>query len=399
MSFPTSQSIPPEDEDFLSPARQRRQRRRIPPAVSDSSGYARELSRGVIPSVEFFLFSFLCGLVCGTAIYFDQPALYLLAALLAPFMAPVLGLGFASAVGSFTFFLQSLGGMIVGSSLVFAAGSLCGWISTFLKPSAYAQIAVHTRITAPEIILLAIGVILTSVLMVRSPRQRSLVASVAIAYTLYLPVCIAGYALTAGLPGVFETALKVFGSGLLWAVTLGMIVLWFHRLHPTRFFGILLTLALLAGSVALILDSAHIPVQLTPAGFSAAASPTPSLHPSATPTVTLIAPLNTNTPVPPAVVTNPTYTLPPSKTPTVTLTPSPTQLWAQINADRGAIIRKEPDVNSQILAYEMNRSLVEVLGEPELHNGEYWIQVRSTTGQIGWILRSLLMTATPKPNW
>jgi SH3-like domain-containing protein len=95
----------------------------------------------------------------------------------------------------------------------------------------------------------------------------------------------------------------------------------------------------------------------------------------------------------------PTHTLIPSQTPTVTITPAPTPVWAQIYAsnDSGALIRSKP--NGDILTSVMNGALVQVLGDTVKEDYRIWIKVRTTTGKEGWILQSLLVTATPSAGW
>jgi hypothetical protein len=95
-------------------------------------------------------------------------------------------------------------------------------------------------------------------------------------------------------------------------------------------------------------------------------------------------------------------TLPATESPTVTLTFEPTPIYAKISADEGggANLRKTP--NGNFIATIENDSIVEVLPEVEEVNGVPWAHVIATKfGQKleGWILQSVLVTATPVPNW
>ena len=48
----------------------------------------------------------------------------------------------------------------------------------------------------------------------------------------------------------------------------------------------------------------------------------------------------------------------------------------------------------------LNGTLVEILSEkPENVNGYLWLRVRIPGGPEGWMLQSVLLAATPAPNW
>ena len=92
MSIPGSQPIPPEDSDNSSPARRRRRQRLIISGSDQQAVFLQELAHRVTPSGDLFLFAILSVLVLGAAILLDVPVLFVLAALLSPFMGPVLGM-------------------------------------------------------------------------------------------------------------------------------------------------------------------------------------------------------------------------------------------------------------------------------------------------------------------
>jgi hypothetical protein len=135
----------------------------------------------------------------------------------------------------------------------------------------------------------------------------------------------------------------------------------------------------------------------TPAATGAARpSPRSSPSPDSSPTT---AP--TETPPPPTMTSIPTHTLVPSRTPTLTLTPAPTPVWAIVNAPEfdGAYIREEPRPDGRIITSLLNGTLVEVLPDVVPRGSTFWSHVRTIEGVEGWIVQSLLMTATPAPNW
>ena len=124
---------------------------------------------------------------------------------------------------------------------------------------------------------------------------------------------------------------------------------------------------------------------------SASGTPSPTLE--ATPTLT---------PMPPTPTLTATRTLISSKTPTITVSPQPTPVWAMIDAGEGggAWIRKEP--NGEFLVTVLNGTLVQVLPDLVTVGNINWVHVLVPYGETsveGWIVRSLLLTATPAPDW
>jgi hypothetical protein len=122
-----------------------------------------------------------------------------------------------------------------------------------------------------------------------------------------------------------------------------------------------------------------------------------SLPLSGTPRVETVTPA-TATPVSSTLA----FILPATQTPTITLTIEPTPVYAKINANEGggANLRKMP--NGKFLAVLDNGTLVEVLPDIQEVTGVTWAHVVATKNGIrieGWILQSVLVTATPVVNW
>jgi hypothetical protein len=95
-------------------------------------------------------------------------------------------------------------------------------------------------------------------------------------------------------------------------------------------------------------------------------------------------------------------TLPATETRTSTPEPEPTPIYAVIRAREGggAYIRSEPGGN--VIATLGNGSIVQILPGTQEQNGVLWIQIVATRNDIrveGWIIQSVLETATPVPNW
>ncbi len=394
MSLPTSEPLNPE-EDSMPPARRRRARRTIVAGdPSERAQYLEELARRVYPSIDFFLFSLLASGMLGAAVLYNAQALFVLAALVSPFMGPLVGLSLATMVGSWRFFLQSLASFIVGSLLVFAGGLAAGLLVQAWPGASFDQSNYHALFTWPDFFVLAIGAVMTTFLLVRAPKQRPLVASTALAYEVYLPIGVAGFGLTGHVAGLWPNGLLVYAIHLGCVALVGAVTLLVMGLRPANWFGYALGTSLgIAGVVALVVVSgfgiemrAQAPVIL----------PTPTATASITPTITPTA-----TPRPPTLTPSPTSTLVPTHTPTVTVSPIPTPVWARIkpNDKGGAIIREQPNFNSPVVIALISDKLVEVL--PDIYQDKIvtWVKIRTPEGVEGWIVLTLLVTATPAPGW
>lgn len=406
MSNPHEEFTPYERPSQISEARRRRRKHGfLPPTKSDRSALMAEVAERLVANADFYIFSLLSGIVLAAAILLDSPAIYVLAALLAPFMAPVVGLGFATVVGSVRFFLQSLGSLLIGSVLVFVTGVISGWISKLIPNLMLTQAHYHVTISIPDFILLTIGVLLAIYITVKLPKNRSLVASVALAYEIYLPIGLAGFGLTSGVKGLMPEGLALAGIYLAWVIFIGTLFLAILRIRPFTFFGYMLTAIILAAALYMILTNSAfgnaLRTQMGPGGIVVqTSSGLPIKQATNTPTLT---------PEPSVVMTRegpmtPTNTFPPTETPTATITPKPTPIYALVYSAtaESVIMRKEPG-GAYLILLRVN-TLVEVLGTQDV-NGIIWVRIRvATTGQTtdgmeGWISQSLLQTATPIPNW
>ena len=407
---------PLEHPSQISEARRRRRHYGfIPTTKGDRAVFMAQLAERLVANADYYLFSFLCGLVLAAAILLDNPAIYILAALLAPFMAPVVGLGFAAVVGSFRFFLQSLGSLLIGCGLVFAAGAIGGWISKLIPNLVLTQAHYHVNFTLPDFILLTIGILLAIYLMVKVPKNRSLVASVALAYEIYIPIGLAGFGLTSGYNGLIPQGLEVVGLWLAWVILIGTVFLAFLKIRPATFFGYLLTAVILAAALYTLLTNSAFGKALqnqmrkTEATSSLAASnPTTTIagasEPAQTPTFT---PAPGTTPTSQTLSdATPTNTIAPTFTPTETITPAPTAYYAKVysTTSTGVWMRSAPSFSATGTMLSVG-TLVEIVDpNPTLAEGIMWIQIRVKDAgpqydKMGWIAQSLLETATPSPNW
>lgn len=364
----------------------------------ERTAYLDELIYRTTPSFDFFLFSLLCGAVLGIAILINSPTILLLAALAAPFLGPIIGLSLATILGSGKYFFRSLLGAAVGGGLVFGMGALSGVASQRWPNLVLDQSLLRVQLSWVDFFALSLAVILITISMRRSTSQP-LLPNVILAYELYLPLGIAGFGLTGRIPDLWPDGLVIFAIYLTWTILLATITLAVLGFRPLNFFGYTLgtTFAILL-AVALIGMGGFgtkMGVQV------AVALPTPL--PTLTVTETLVTPTITETPTititTAAPSRTPTRTLVPTETPTMTLTPIPTPVWAIVTSETGAWIREQPLNTSKIVGSLLKGSLVEVLPEVEKQGNITWVHVRTSKDVEGWIVQSLLATATPAPGW
>lgn len=399
MSLPNTENIP-DDPDLMPPARRRRARRLLAPLeVDERSVMLDQVRRKTSPSFDFFLFSVVAGMVFCIGIMLDSPVMLVLAAVLTPLMAPLIGLSLATVVGSYKFFGRSLVGLLIGCWMVFVVGIGGGILGRVWLPASLTQAHWNAELSAENIIVLTIGAVFTAATMVHHERSPG-VPSVALAYTIYLPLVVAGYGLGSGVPHLFPDGLVVFAIHLAWGALIGAITLAILGFRPMTFMGYTL-----GGVVTLIGVAAAIGVgaySLT-LGWFAPPLAVPTYTPTATSTSTPIPPTATRTatPVPPTLT--PTITLTATRTliPTQTYTPSPVPVYARIGPEQGAILREGPGYDaSPIYPGVIQGTLVQLLSDPQEEKNEWWVKVLVIEdGRVGWMLQALLSIATPEPNW
>lgn len=402
MSLPKTEYIP-DDPDLMPPARRRRARRLLAPLEADERAMVLDqVRRRTSPNFDFFLFSVVSGIIFSIGLMMDSPIILVLGAIFAPLMAPVIGLSLATVVGSYKFFARSLVGIAIGSLMVFMVGAGAGLLERVWVQSSLSQAYLNAELSATNFIVLTVGAVLTAATMAHHERSPS-APSVALAYTLYLPLVVAGFGLGSGLSHLFPDGLVVFAMHLAWGALLGAITLAILGFRPITILGYTLGGVVTLIGVAMMVG---IGAYSTTLGWFGAPLAVPTYTPTATYTFTPTPTLSptatkTTTPVPPSLT--PTVTLTPTitPTPTQTYTPSPVPVYARIGPESGATIRSGPSFDSPpVYPGVIQGTLVEILGETRDDAGQTWVQVRVVEdGREGWILESLLLIATPEPNW
>ena len=270
---------------------------------------------------------------------------------------------------------------------------------------------------------MALGAVLLTVSFVRSASKPYL-PSVLVAYELFMPLSASGFGVGNGIGDLWPHGVLVFVVHLAWATIFGLITLAVLRFRPLSGMGYIFA-AIVFGAVVFTVfwltnPSSPPPADPTTGAVLPVVTPTlespssPTSAPPALPSSTpiLLRPTETEitlqetptksddtvTPVPLTL----DVTLPVTETRTVTPAPEPTPIYAFISAREGggAYIRKEPGGN--VIATLDNGAIVQILPETQDRNGVLWIHIAATRNDIrveGWIIQSVLETATPVPNW
>jgi len=406
MSLPKTDQFPDDPED-MSPSRRRRaDRGLVPEDLVSIAGDIENLAHSTIPSFDFYLFSLLAAAIITASILADSPALLVLGALAAPPLTPFIGISLGTATGSLKFFGQRFAGSLVASGFVFLVGILGGYATFVLKTPGIQFLIYNARISWTHLVLLIAGTIY-SIFSIKRQGQIPVIASVALAYELYVPLAIAGFGFGSGQPHLWPDGLVVFGIHLAVLAITGTIVFMLLGIKPLSFIGYSL------GSVIAILAIVLV-IGLSSAGAIVGGKiAMPTLEPTITQTPTPLPPTSTPTltPIPPTFTpspTVPTATSTPLPTATHTNTPKPTPFYAEIAVSEeyaGAFVRTDPSLVRQILTSLVNGTVIEILSPSPSYDeqGRNWLNIRFMNEdgeeQDGWVIQNLLMISTPSPDW
>jgi hypothetical protein len=383
---------------------------------SDEEGQAavlEDLARRSYPTFELFIYAILSGAILAAGYLLDSQAVIIFGILAAPILTSWVGLSISIVTGSPRFFAQTSAALLISALIVFLISLVAGFAELPFGPRTHNEIYQHTNIWIPQLVVLAIGAILLVVTFVRT-EDRPYLPSVVLAYAFYLPISAAGFGFGAGLEDVWPQAAFVALVHFAWATLVGILTLSLMRFRPRSFggflFSVIVLLALLAalatwtglGGAALnlvgktapppALEATKIPIPTLTVSWSPSPKPNPSSSRTLTPS--------------PSATASPTETEFATENPAETFTPSvtiqPTPIFAKIDSPEGggALVRKSP--GGEYLLTLSNGVIVEVLGETEERMGVIWVKIAVTRNEErleGWIIQSLLMTATPVVNW
>jgi hypothetical protein len=326
-------------------------------------------------------------------------------------MTPWVGMVLAIITGSVRFFSETLVALLISAMLVFLSGLMSGLAARAFLPLTFNNAFTNSQIWYPGLAVLALGSILLVISFVRS-EDRPFLPSVMLAYSFLTPISAAGFGLGSGVEGLWPAGALVFVVHLALASLLGMITFLVFRFRPSQL-GWLMSLGagivIVAALVFLMspgLGSRPEPVVVVPTQTQTvepspqvviAPTSTASPKPTFTPRVQTATPF---TPSPVALTLE--VTLPATETATITLTVEPTPVYAKISSDTGGGVNLRKSPNGSYIATLDNGSVVVVLPEVQDVSGTLWAHVIATKNgrQLeGWILQSVLTTATPVPNW
>lgn len=390
------------------PRRRRRPQRLIErPDASEIADRLESIAYRAAPTFDFFVFSFLSGCILALGYILDAPAILLVGILIAPILAPWVGAALSAATGELRFFGQTFGGFLFALAMVFVVGLLAGFASRLFQPLTTSQAYVHSRLWWPDLFLLVVGTMIMVISFIQSEDKPS-IASLMIAYELYLPVSAAGFGLGSGIDGLWPEAGLVFLIHLALSLMVSLIVFFYMGFRPLETQGYALTGGIVLASLVIVAGFAGFGSFINIRGDKVDATPVPTLAattatakplpmPLSTATLT-VAELPTSSPAP----TRPTITPTIIVTPTLGLTPSPTLLPTPVygkvqTTGDGAALRVTP--GGKLIIAVQNGYLVQILADkPIVVTGSTWVHVivKLPTGdKDGWMQLSLITTATP----
>ncbi len=378
--------------------RKRRKRSLLSDYTGDQAAILETLKHIFYPSIDFWIYSFLSGLVIGLAVLTNSLPLFILAAVLAPFFAPSLGLAFAAISGSLSNFFQVLGGIIIGLLLVIISSALVGWISPALDSHNFEISREIIQFSWVGLAVVFFGAILTTLLILRSQNNKALAFSVILAYSIYLPLGISGFGLSENSSGLWPQGFYLSLLHLTWTIIIGIFTFGASGFRPKNLTSFFLGAVLLVAGAAGLLS-----YNMAPSGSETSqeikVSPTRLIQTEAHEgTATMVQNKPTSVPSATRTATASMTTTPFVTTPIVTA--QPTSVFAIIKAEgNGAIVRLEPDLNApSALTPLMDGTEVKVLPDSVEKGNITWIRIRTIDGKEGWILKDLLATVTPVPE-
>ncbi|TFH36984.1 MAG: DUF389 domain-containing protein [Anaerolineales bacterium] len=374
-------------------ARRRRAGRMLTQLRADErETYLEGLAKLVSPGIDFFLLALLTGVSLGLGFRFEQRALLVAGALLAPRMAPLLGIALSAVSGSPRFFLRMLASFAVACLMLAVVAGLTGGLALGDNPT-YQLAQGHLKLNLIDFVIVMIAAVLITLTLSREERIAPL-PSAAIAYELLLPLAAGAIGLLRANPELWQGALLTFGLHVAWTIVVSASTLAVLGFRP-------LTGASYSLAAAVVLLGLVGFLGVTSLGASVlAALPTPTGTPTATATATATA----------TITLTPTVTLTPTLTATATITPtatatataSPQPALVSQTGGTGAVVRITPNPGAAHVGFVGEGTEMLVLDGPVLLDDSTWWLVRYFTqlGEIreGWLQGDYLVTATPGPS-
>jgi len=366
----------------------------------------------------------LCGFILGIGYLLDAPAILIIGIFTAPLLGPLVGAALSATTGETSLFRLTFGGFFIGLAPVFLIGALAGLAARFFQPLTFSQAFFHARLWWPDMLMLVLGSAALVISFIQSD-EKPVVPSLMLAYEIYLPVSAAGFGVGSNIQGLWPQAGLVFLIHLALALIISLVIFFFMGFRPLENSGYILTAAIFligviilggfAGFGSLINvrgDQAYATAMAAPTVTPTVTSlPTPTVPtpPSQTPLpivvipTTTVLPTSSITPTPPPSATGPVIipslvtTASASTALVATLVPTPVYGRVQSTQSEGVLVRIKP--GGKTVTTVLNGYLAQIMSDkPIVFDGLTWIHVIITTprGDIdGWVIRDLIVTATP----
>jgi uncharacterized hydrophobic protein (TIGR00271 family) len=177
---------------------------------------------------EHYLFmTAMSGAIAVLGLLLSSPAVVIGAMLLSPLMGPIMGLGFALAIGDWAWLKQSLRTLLIGSIM---AVLLCACL-VFLSPiqGITSEIAARTRPNLFDLFVALFSALAGAYAMIRG--KEGAIVGVAIATALMPPLAVVGFGLATWNWTVFSGALLLFVTNF---ITIALTAFGLARLYGFR---------------------------------------------------------------------------------------------------------------------------------------------------------------------
>lgn len=358
---------------------------------------------------EYIILNFVVSILLTIAFLTNQFSFVILALLIAPQIIPIYSAALGITLGSYPFLRKAIASLFFAALIIFSLGLFSGFISTQINITNGSFWSNFEGYQWANSILIFIGLLFAFAIIIRNPKQSISVANVAIAYIFYLPLFVAGISIFR--KDLFNTqiAINSFIVQFLFAIFLGVIILFISRVRAKGkkvYLPIVFILIVIIGTIYFLISPNNgpennlsvLPIYTkSPTVLVATNTRQMNVGSATLPLPTLNFPEVSAT----NILAVPTLLIPPTYTPTVTLTPLATPVWAEIRAleSNGVNVRSDPGYNGRIVSTILNGTLVEVLSEVEVVDNITWVHIRLPDQTEGWIVRDFLISSTPAPDW
>lgn len=178
-------------------------------------------------SGRYMFMTAMSGGIAILGLLLSSPAVVIGAMLLSPLMGPIIGLGFALAIGDYEWLGKSAKALLAGSLMAIV---LCA-IIVFLSPiqTVTSEIAARTRPNLFDLLVALFSALAGAYAMIRG--KEGTIVGVAIATALMPPLAVVGYGLATFNATVFGGALLLFVTN---AITIALTAMLMARLYGFR---------------------------------------------------------------------------------------------------------------------------------------------------------------------